>query len=144
MSTNIQSGQLKQRFAASLGKPTPATRAAPVSIRFTANEKQSLEAAAAGEALGPYIKRCVLKQHRVKRKAQPKAQTRQQETIARTLRRLGDTGIYSVLHSLILAVEEERLILDQHQEDDLRHAAIEVMAMRNDLVSALGLQADKA
>lgn len=57
---------------------------------------------------------------------------------------LGDSGIYSVLHSLILAVEEQRLILDQHQEDDLRHAAIGVIAMRNDLVSALGLQADKA
>lgn len=139
MSTSLQTA-----FAQSSGDTKPAKRAAPVSIRFTADEKQSLEAAAAGEALGPYIKRCVLKQHRVKRKVQPKAKTHQQETVARTLRRLGDSGIYSVLHSLILAVEEQRLILDQDQEDDLRHAAIEVMAMRNDLISALGLQADKA
>lgn len=139
MNTSIQTD-----FAQSSGNTKPAKRAAPVSIRFTPFEKQSLEVAAAGEALGPYIKRCVLKQHRVQRKAQPKAQTRQQEIIARTLRRLGNSGIYSVLHSLILAVEEQRLILDQDQEDNLRHAAIEVMAMRNDLVSALGLQADKA
>ena len=139
MSANIQTA-----FAQSSGNTKPTKRAAPVSIRFTTDEKRSLEAAAAGEALGPYIKRCVLKLHRVKRKAQPMAKTRQQETIARTLRRLGDSGIYSVLHSLILAVEEQRLILDQDQEDDLRHAAIEVMAVRNDLVSALGLQTDKA
>lgn len=143
MSVSIQSGQLQSNFSHSSGNTKPAKRAAPVSIRFTPDEKQSLEAAAAGEALGPYIKRCVLKQHRIKRKPQPKAQTHQQETIARTLRRLGHSGIYGVLHSLILAVEEQRLKLGDSQEDDLRHAALEVIAMRNDLVTALGLQADK-
>lgn len=142
MRASIKSSQLQTNFTHCSGSPKPAKRAAPVSIRFTQGEKQSLEAAAAGEALGPYIKRSVLKQHRVKRKPQGKAQTRQHETLARTLRRLGDSGVYSVLHSLIVAVEEQRLILDQAQEDDLRHASIEVMAIRNDLVTSLGLQAE--
>lgn len=142
MKPALQSGELGSNFAAcsSIRSKRSDKRPSPVSIRFSAGEKESLEAAASGEALGPYIKRCVLRQHRIKRKR--KASTRQHETIARTLRGLGASGVYGVLHTFILAVEEGRLRLEKDEEMDLRQAAFDIAAMRDDLMSALDLHVD--
>ena len=119
-------------------------RPSPVSIRFSDEERAFLKPFMHGEAFGPYIKRYVLKGHKIKRKRARIAPSKQDQAIARVLRGLGRSGIAGVLNDLLLAVEEGRLFLDCDDELALRRAACEIASMRNDLVAALGLQSDES
>ncbi|MEM1372435.1 MAG: hypothetical protein AAGG72_09455 [Pseudomonadota bacterium] len=136
MSGSGVKNRLPPKFCAAAGnRPQTPKRPPPVSIRFNADERAALVKMAKGEALGPYIKRCVLK-----RKSRPSG--KQHKAIAKTLRGLGQSGVSGALQSLLLAVEEGRLPIERDDEKALRQATSDVLAMRGDLMAALGLHAD--
>ncbi len=125
-------------------KKSKPKRISPVSIRFSDAEHAELMLWTRGEFLGPYIKGHNLSSVRSKRKPRSTLPPRQQQAIAQALRRLGHSGLYDVLSSLVLAVEEGRLLPEQQMEDDLRQALSNVTALRSDLMTTLGMRADKA
>lgn len=136
MSGSDVKDRLPPKFCAAAGnRPQKPKRPPPVSIRFNAKERAALAEMAKGEALGPYIKRRVLK-----RKSRPSS--KEHQAIAKTLRGLGQSGVSGALSTLLLAVEEGRLPIEREDEKALRRAVADVAALRWDLMAALGLHAD--
>lgn len=117
-------------------------RKPPVSIRFSDEERAMLEQYAEGKPLGPYIKACVLKTHRIKRKPRNKTPSLREEALARALRRLGHAGIFGLLNDVLEGGENGRLALTGDEDRALRHAAFELIALRGDLMAALGMRSE--
>lgn len=139
MSGSKSQGGLPSKFdAVAGGRSKKRNRPPPVSIRFNADEHAALSKKANGETLGRYIKSYVLSGH----KTRSKSASKEQQTIAKTLRGLGQSGVSGALSTLLLAVEEGRLLIDREDEKALRRAATDVGLMRSDLIAALGLHRD--
>lgn len=146
MSDSHAKNSLSRAFSAAsaINLRSKKKRPAPVSMRFSDEERELLELHARGKALGPYLKQFVLKAHQIKRKPAQRSPSKQDQAIARALRGLGRSGVVGVLNGLLLAVEEQRLLLDPDDELEQRRAGCELASLRNDLVVALGLHQDEA
>lgn len=113
-------------------------KAAPFSLRLSANERADLEARAGTLALGAYIKGQLLEGQKplrpvMRSSADPKA-------MARALALLGQSRIASNLNQLARAANTSTLPLTPDVEDDLREACAHVAEIRALLIDALGLK----
>lgn len=130
-------------FAAAANGPLKATkrRPAPVSIRFTEEERTKLAEWAQGRPIGTVVRERLFGRNTKKgRKVSPPP--RQQKALANALRRLGHSGVAAYLTGQITALEEGRLMLSQQEERDLRNADRECYDIRRDLMIALGIDAE--
>ena len=134
---------------ASTGTARPSARrkrAAPFSLRLSAEERAKLEQAAGETPLAAYIKFRLfnnlpdLASYRPRRPGgRPATDTK---LIAKLLAALGDARLASNLNQLAKHANMGTLEVSPDTERELLAACAEVHAMRRDLVAALGLKAD--
>lgn len=139
-------GRLTLPFAAAAENSAPRTRRAPVkraapfSIRLTAEERAALEAAAGGKALGAYVRSRILDNVPAKHQPAPRRPDEDHKALGRVLARLGQSELASSLEGLAKAAEMGALSLSPDVVAQLTVACNEVKAMRLDLMQALGLR----
>lgn len=113
---------------------------APFSVRLSAEERARLEQAAAGMALGAYVRWRLLYPASPPPRHRGKVPVKDQAALARVLALLGQSRIASNLNQLAKAAHNGSLPLDDELARDLSEAALHVAAMRRMLVEALGLE----
>lgn len=110
----------------------------PFSLRLTAEERARLEAEAAGKPLGAYVRSRLFGEDAFPRKRKGKSPLKDQEALGRVLGALGQSRLSSNLNQLAKAVNTGSLPVTPETEADLRNACKEVLALRADLLRALG------
>lgn len=110
----------------------------PFSLRLTFEERARLEQAAAGMALGAYIRERVLGDYAESRKTRGKFPVKDHEALGRVLAQLGASRLANNLNQLAKAVNMGSLPVTPETESDLLEACAAVQTMREDLFIALG------
>ena len=111
-----------------------AARPSPVSIRFSAEERATLEVAANGKPLSTYIRDCVLSKRPVAKDGVDPA------LLGQILGALKASELLSGLREMEWAEKNGQIHLDIQSAHMLRNACQSVMLMRADLMRALGLR----
>jgi hypothetical protein len=130
-----------------LAPPTPtATRtinpgaaAKPFSIRLTDDERQFLSQRAGDTPLAAYIRDLVLGQHDQAVRRRSKQPVKDHEALARVLAALGQSHLANNLSQLAKAVHIGALPVTPETAADISAACAAILAIRNDLMRALGL-----
>lgn len=119
-----------------LKKPRPA----PVSVRFSEEERAQLEKDAKGQSLNSYIKSRVFDETIPRKRKYNANPVTDMQLLAQTLSALGRTEVFANLNILIEQIENGSLVLSPEAEEQIGAACLCVINMRNDLVKALGLR----
>jgi hypothetical protein len=114
-------------------------RAAPFSLRLSADEREHLLQEAGGAALGAYIKAKVLGTPAL-RMRRSSSDLQDRKAIAQVLALLGRSRIANNLNQLAHAANIGVLPITPETEDDLRETLRDVKAIRHLLMVALGLK----
>lgn len=138
----VRQGRIKPEFARSVAVKAEAAkkRPAPVSVRFSDDERERLEGDANGTPLGTYIKGRVFdggSGHRARSVVQD------YELLAQVLAAMGRSNMFANLDSLAREIEARKLTLSPEAEYEVGLACACVLQMRDDLVYALGLRAER-
>jgi hypothetical protein len=119
----------------------PGTAAKPFSIRLTEDERQQLAEQAGRLPLATYIRDLVLARPVQTRRQRHRGKVKDNEALARVLAALGQSRIANNLNQLARAVNVGILPATPETEQDLANACVAVIAMRRDLMLALGADA---
>lgn len=114
-------------------KPTP------FSMRLTPEERSYLDAHCGGRPWAAYIRECVFGPHAKQRKAVRRPRVEDRE-LAAMLSELGRSGLSSNLNQLAKSANIGTLDVGDETEQQLQDACDAVLAMREALVSALGIK----
>lgn len=114
------------------GKP------APFSLRLSFDERGILEHDAAGQALGAYIRERLFGEDVTPRTTRGKFPVKDQAALGRVLGALGASRLSANLNQLAKAVNTGSLPVTPETEEELRKACAAVIAMREDILTALG------
>lgn len=129
---------LRTAFVPQAGKPRLKPKHAPVSIRFTPEERAQIERDAGGKSLSRYIReRLFGAKVKGRRTREP---IKDHAALARCLSALGRSNLTRDCHALSKAAQDDRVILDADSAAALRQACKDIAAMRQELVKALGLR----
>lgn len=124
-------------------KDAPARkRPAPFSLRLTETERARLEADAAGQPIGAYIKNRIFSEPAPPRRRG--ASLADREALAKLLAQLGRSHVANNLNQLAKAVNTGSLPLTPETEAELLEALRAVREMRAQLMQALGLKTEAA
>lgn len=115
-------------------------RPAPVSVRFSDDERERLEADAGGAPLGTYIKGRVFEGGCGYR---ARSIVQDYEALARVLAAMGRSGMLANLDALSKEVEAGNVTLNPDAEYEIGVACACVLQMRDDLIYALGLRTER-
>ena len=110
----------------------------PFSLRLTFEERARLEKEAAGMALGAYIRMRLFGEDAEPRRTRGKFPVKDHEALGRVLGALGASRLSSNLNQLAKAVNTGSLPVTSETEDVLFDACEEILAIRIDLLRALG------
>lgn len=124
-------------FVSPMPKPR---RPAPLSLRLTPEDRQRLEADAAGMSLGSYIRSRLFDSAGAFTRTRGKTPVRDHQVIATLLARLGSSGSATSLAELADAARSGSLVLTPEIEAGIDRALSDIAAMRSMLVTALGLE----
>jgi len=117
----------------------PAKRyAPPFSLRLTVEERERLDMLRGNTPLGQYIREELLGEDAAPRKRRVRQPVRDQEALGRVLGALGASHLASNLNQLARAVNTGSLPVSPETEESLSEAFEAVVAMRHDLMRALG------
>lgn len=111
----------------------------PFSIRFTDDEKRLLLEKAGRVPLGTYIRDCALAGDVQAKRLRWNNPVKDHEALARVLAALGQSRLANNLNQLAKAVNIGVLPVTPETEDEISKACAAVVAMRRDLMGALGL-----
>lgn len=123
----------------SSGKKYPA----PFSMRFTKDERESLEIAAAGRPLAAYIRWLIFKEdmpEMPKRRTRGETAEKDHKEIAKLLGVLGQSRIASNINQLAKAANSGSLPVNEEIITSLKEASSAIQWMRDTLIKALGLK----
>ena len=120
-------------------KPKPKSPP-PFSLRLSNDERAYLEALAGNQPLGAYIRETLLVERANKRKTLRKPHINDQK-IAEVLAALGDTRLSSNLNQLAKHANMGTIDVSLDTEKELEYAYQAILAMRNALFMALGMDA---
>lgn len=129
-------GQVSNSQASFPGHYKPA---APFSLRLTVEERALLDELAGGWPLGAYIRQRLLGEKADKRRTVRKPKIDEQK-LALVLAELGKSRLSSNLNQLAKAANMGTLDVSQEVEGQLQEACRAVLAMRDALITALGLK----
>ncbi|WP_282077167.1 hypothetical protein [Epibacterium ulvae] len=115
-------------------------KVAPVSVRFTPEERALLGKRAGKQSLSGYIRDCVLAGDAKPRRSRGLNPVKDHAALSQVMRTLGQTNLARDLEGLAWAVEDGTIQLDEKSERLLRLACVAVVEMRKDLLRALGLR----
>lgn len=144
--------QLKRTFTESApvpASPSPARTSKrgrkktppPFSLRLNKDEREKLEVAAAGMPLGPFIKAKLFDGDLTPRRTRGQAPVKDHAALARALGLLGNLRLANNLNQLAKAVNMGTLPLSPEVEDELMATCAAVLAIRMELMKALGYDA---
>lgn len=113
----------------------------PFSLRLSLAERTKLEAEAGNQPLGTYIRDRLLGSKAEKRRRSHRPQV-DQALLAQVLGKLGETRLASNMNQIAKAANIGTLDLPADVPRDITQACRDIRAMRETLISALGLKAD--
>jgi hypothetical protein len=122
---------------------SPGTKAKPFSIRLTEEERRDLTKRAGSQPLATYLRDQLLARPAQTPRQRQRAKVKDDESIARVLAALGQSHIANNLNQLAKAANVGILTITRETEQDIVEACKAVVAMRNDLMFALGTSADE-
>lgn len=124
----------------SAAKPKAARkkRPSPISLRLNEDELAALRKAAVGRSVNGYIRERLFGDASPIDMTKPVAED--YEAMARVLGALGQTDVYTNLAAISLALEQGRLRVGGSTENAISEACSAIVAMRADLLIALGLR----
>ncbi|MEO0819824.1 MAG: hypothetical protein AAF074_05265 [Pseudomonadota bacterium] len=111
-----------------------------LSVRVTPEERRRLEREAAGQPLSSHVRAILLGGRAASRRAGKRGIVSDHEALARVLSALGRSPQVGTLKGVLAACDEGAIILGREAEDALRVACANIVAMREDLIRALGLK----
>ncbi|MBV50677.1 MAG: plasmid mobilization relaxosome protein MobC [Sulfitobacter sp.] len=117
---------------------------APFSLRLSFDERGILEHDAAGMALGAYIRERLFGEDVTPRTTRGKFPVKDHAALGRVLGALGQARLANNLNQLARAVNSGSLPVTPETEEELRRACAAVLAMREDILCALGRDPDRA
>lgn len=122
-------------------KRNPKKRPSPLSIRLTDNERSELKRLAGGKSLAGYVRQRLFENsNAVKTPKTRKPSILDHKSLARVLRALGAADAIKTIGDLRIAYDENMLLLSEEAEIAVLHACRNINSMRQDLISALGLE----
>ena len=113
----------------------------PFSLRLSDEQRAQLEKAAAGMSLGEYVRSRLFNGDVPVRRTRCKFPVKDHQTLGQLLGQLGRSRLSNNLNQLAKASNSGSLPLTPETEAALRRACAEIHQMRQDLISALGLDA---
>lgn len=118
---------------------SPKPKLLPMTFRVTNSERTEIKALAGTQSVSEYVRESALrKQSRRKRRANVIAPS--QENAARILGLLGQSRILANLATIADAVEAGALPVTDELSEELRNACALIIAIRCDLIEALGVK----
>lgn len=114
----------------------------PFSLRLNAEERQRLETAAADMPLGSYIKARLFDGDLSPRRTRRRAPVKDHAALAQVLGMLGNMRLASNLNQLAKSANIGTLPLTPEVEEELATACAAVIAMRAELMRALGYKSE--
>lgn len=135
--------QMMAAFATAGGKPQLARTESPppFSLRLSTVERNQLEQAAAGMPLGGYIRARLFDGDLTPRRSRGRTPVKDHAALAQLLGMLGNMRLASNLNQLARAANIGTLPVTPEVEEDLAKACAAVIAMRAELMRALGYPA---
>jgi hypothetical protein len=119
-------------------RETNPPRPAPFSIRLSASERQRLESAASGVAIGAYVKERLFSDGASQRTPRGHAPIKDHAALAQLLARLGASRIANNLNQLAYAANIGTLSADPETIRGLHDAYHDIRVIRDLLLQALG------
>lgn len=135
-----------QSFSPKVEKQISASQQAPthtVSFRVTEEERDRLNADAAGISRSAYIREKLLGPSARPRKTRAKTPVKDYEALARVLSLLGRSNLAKNLNELDWAVQNGVVKIDTTTAQAIKQACVDVAEVRDQLVVALGLKPSK-
>lgn len=131
-------------FAVAVGTPAPRKSRSlpPFSLRLTVEERAKLEQAAAGMALGAYIRMKLLGGDLTPRRTRGAAPVKDHAALAQVLGMLGHMRLANNLNQIARSANIGALPLTPEVEEELAKACAAVIAMKAELMRALGYPAE--
>ncbi|MBX2805342.1 MAG: hypothetical protein KTR19_05175 [Hyphomicrobiales bacterium] len=119
-------------------------RPPPLSLRLTPDERRQLEDKAAGMSLGGYIRACLFSRNGpgIKNQTCTKTPVKDHKALAEVLAKLGASRFASNLNQLAKAANMGALPLSPEVEEELMATCAAVIAIRAELMKALGYPSD--
>lgn len=135
----VRQKRIKPEFARSVVSEALATkkRPAPVSVRFSDDERKRLEMDAEGVPLGTYIKGRLFADSSGYR---ARSVVQDYELLAQLLAAMGRSNMFANLDVLAREAEAGNLTLSPEAEYEIGVACACVLQIRDDLIYALGLR----
>ncbi len=121
-----------------LSQETRSKQPTPFSLRLSFDERGILEHDAAGKALGAYIRDRLFGDDVTPRTTRGKFPVKDHAALGRVLGALGASRLSANLNQLAKAVNTGSLPVTPETEEELRRACAAVLAMREDILNALG------
>lgn len=128
------------RVAKQEGAPQQKKAPPPFSIRFSFEERASLDRAAAGMPLGAYIRQKLFDGELTPRRTRGNAPVKDHAALGKVLGALGASRLSSNLNQIAKAAHIGALSVTPELEEELSEACTSVRSMRADLMRALGFQ----
>lgn len=125
------------RFNDIASRPKP-QYAPPFSLRLSVEERERLDVLRGNIPLGQYIREELLGENAAPRKRRSRRPVKDHEALGRVLGALGASHLSSNLNQLARAVNSGSLPVTPETEESLSEAFAAVVAMREDLMRALG------
>jgi len=111
----------------------------PVTLRLTSDEREKLEALAAGMTLSAYIRGCLFSEQSKRRKRRPRNVVADKKGVAEALALLGQSRIASNLNQLAYHANIGVLIVGDEEKAQITEANAHLLAIRTLLMRALGI-----
>lgn len=142
---HLPSTKSQPAFANAAGQPSRRRSKAspPFSLRLSASERAQLEQAAGGAPLGAYIRAKLLGDGVTPRKPQRPQPVKDHAALAQVLGMLGNMRLANNLNQLARSANIGTLPLTPEVEEELMRACAAVLAMRAELMRALGYPAEE-
>ena len=117
----------------------PRPKLKPMTFRVTDSERVEIKAFAGSQSVSEYVRESALHK-KSRRKRRVKVITPSQENAARILGLLGQSGILANLAKIADAAESGALPVTEELSEELRNACALIIAIRHDLIDALGIK----
>lgn len=115
----------------------------PFSLRLTAEERARLERMAGSKPLGTYIRDRLLGEDASPRRARRREPVKDQAALAQLLGMLGQMRLSSNLNQIAKGANLGTLPVTPELEEDLAKACAAILAMKTELMRALGYPSER-
>lgn len=114
-----------------------------ISLRVSEAERAGLEKSAAGIPLSAYVRERLFGKDVTPRRTRGKHPVKDYEALGRVLALLGRSGTPIQLNAALDQIEGGKIIVSTELDDELREACFAIASIRQELIKALGLSADR-